>query len=144
MDEASLQALADRIAVEDLLTRYATAVDRRDWELYRSVFTADAEVDYTTAGGIAGTLDEAVEFLAVSLTMLEMTQHVIGNVDLAIDPDDPNRATVTAAFTNPMRLPDGDVWFTGGWYHHYLVRSADGWRSRRLREEAAWFDRAPF
>ncbi len=49
MDEASLQALADRIAVEDLLTRYATAVDRRDWELYRSVFTTDAEVDYTTA-----------------------------------------------------------------------------------------------
>ena len=36
------QALADRIAAEDLLTRYATAVDRRDWEQYRSIFTADA------------------------------------------------------------------------------------------------------
>ena len=52
------QALADRIAAEDLLTRYATAVDRRDWEQYRSIFTADAEIDYTSAGGIAGTVDE--------------------------------------------------------------------------------------
>ena len=144
MDDATLRTLADRVAAEDLLTRYAAAVDRRDWDRYRTVFTDDAQIDYTEAGGIAGTVDEVVEFLAASLPMFEMTQHVIGNVDLAIDPDDPNRATVTAAFTNPMRLPDGDVWFTGGWYHHDLVRSADGWRSRRLREEAAWFDRAPF
>ena len=40
-----IDALADRLAIEDLLTRYATAVDRQDWNLYRSVFTADAEVD---------------------------------------------------------------------------------------------------
>ncbi|MEC9424872.1 MAG: nuclear transport factor 2 family protein [Actinomycetota bacterium] len=144
MDEIDLRTLADRISVEDLLTRYATAVDQRDWDLYRTVFTPTAEVDYTSAGGIAGPLDEVVEFLAASLPMFEMTQHVIGNVDLAVDPNDPDRATVSAAFTNPMRLPGGDVWFTGGWYHHDLVRTPDGWRSQRLREEAAWFDRAPF
>lgn len=144
MDETTLRSLADRIAVEDLLTRYATAVDRRDWDLYRTVFTPDAEVDYASAGGIAGTLDEVVEFLAATLPMFEMTQHVVGNVDLTVDPDDGDRATLTATFTNPMRLPDGDVWFTGGWYHHDLVRTPDGWRSRRLREESAWFDRAPF
>ncbi len=136
-----LQALADRIAVEDLLTRYATAVDRRDWDRYRSVFTDDAEIDYTSAGGIAGTLDEIVEFLKTTMDMFEMTQHLISNIDLVVDGDS---ATVTAMFNNPMRLPDGETWFTGGWYHHDLVRTSDGWRSRRLREESAWFDRAPF
>jgi ketosteroid isomerase-like protein len=136
-----LQALADRIAVEDLLTRYATAVDRRDWDRYRSVFTDDAEIDYTSAGGIAGTLDEIVEFLTTTMDMFEMTQHLISNIDLAVDGDS---ATVTAMFNNPMRLPDGETWFTGGWYHHDLVRTSDGWRSRHLREESAWFDRAPF
>ena len=135
------QALADRIAVEDLLTRYATAVDRRDWEQYRSIFTADAEIDYTSAGGIAGTVDEIVEFLSTSLEMFEMTQHLVSNIDLEVNGDS---ATVTAMFNNPMRLPGGDTWFTGGWYHHDLVRTPDGWRSRRLREESAWFDRAPF
>ena len=135
------QALADRIAAEDLLTRYATAVDRRDWEQYRSIFTADAEIDYTSAGGIAGTVDEIVEFLSTSLEMFEMTQHLVSNIDLEVNGDS---ATVTALFNNPMRLPGGDTWFTGGWYHHDLVRTPDGWRSRRLREESAWFDRAPF
>ena len=135
------QALADRIAAEDLLTRYATAVDRRDWEQYRSIFTADAEIDYTSAGGIAGTVDEVVEFISTSLEMFEMTQHLVSNIDLEVNGES---ATVTAMFNNPMRLPGGDTWFTGGWYHHDLVRTPDGWRSRRLREESAWFDRAPF
>ena len=71
-----LQAIEDRIAAEDLLTRYATAVDRRDWEQYRLIFTTDAEIDYTSAGGIAGTVDEIVEFLSTSLEMFEMTQHL--------------------------------------------------------------------
>ncbi len=135
------QALEDRIAAEDLLTQYATAVDRRDWEQYRSIFTADAEIDYTSAGGIAGTVDEIVEFLSASLEMFEMTQHLVSNIDLKVTGDS---ATVTAMFNNPMRLPGGDTWFTGGWYHHDLVRTPDGWRSRRLREESVWLDRAPF
>jgi len=141
MDSDDHRSLEDRIAVEDLLTRYATAVDRRDWDRYRSVFTADAEIDYTSAGGIAGTVDEVVEFLSATLAMFEMTQHLVSNVELTVDGD---TATVTAMFNNPMRVTGGDTWFTGGWYHHDLVRTPDGWRSRRLREESAWFDRSPF
>ena len=136
-----IRDLADRLAIGDLLTRYATAVDRRDWDLYRTVFTSDAEIDYTSADGIAGTVDEVVEFLEIALSGFEMTQHLVSNVDTSVEDD---TARVTAMFNNPMRLPDGDTWFTGGWYHHDLVRTADGWRSRKLREESAWFDRAPF
>ena len=72
---------------------------------------------------------------------LHPTQHLVSNIDLEVNGES---ATVTAMFNNPMRLPGGDTWFTGGWYHHDLVRTPDGWRSRRLREESAWFDRAPF
>ena len=141
MEPHELEALADRLAIEDLLTRYAHAVDRHDWDLYRSVFTDDAHIDYTSAGGIAGTLDEAVSFLEATMPIFEMTQHLVGNVDVRIEGD---TATVSAMFNNPMRLPGGEVWSTGGWYHHDLVRTGDGWRSRNLREESAWFDRAPF
>ena len=141
MEPHELEALAARLAIEDLLTRYAHAVDRHDWDLYRSVFTDDAHIDYTSAGGIAGTLDEAVSFLEATMPIFEMTQHLVGNVDVRIEGD---TATVSAMFNNPMRLPGGEVWVTGGWYHHDLVRTGDGWRSRNLREESAWFDRAPF
>ena len=92
-----IRDLADRLAIGDLLTRYATAVDRRDWDLYRTVFTSDAEIDYTSAGGIAGTVDEVVEFLDSALSGFEMTQHLVSNVDTSVEGD---TARVTAMFNN--------------------------------------------
>jgi 3-phenylpropionate/cinnamic acid dioxygenase small subunit len=31
----------DRQQISDLLVRYATGIDRRDWPLFRTVFTED-------------------------------------------------------------------------------------------------------
>ena len=51
---------ADELAITALLNRYARAVDTKDWELYRTVFTDDAVIDYSGAGQIVGTRDEVV------------------------------------------------------------------------------------
>jgi hypothetical protein len=40
-------------------------------------------------------------------------------------------------------MPDKSAWVTGGWYHHEVKRTADGWRSVRLREESAYFSGMP-
>jgi 3-phenylpropionate/cinnamic acid dioxygenase small subunit len=40
-----------RAEVEDLVTRYATAIDTRDWVLFSSVFADDAQIDYGPAMG---------------------------------------------------------------------------------------------
>jgi len=39
--------ISDELEIAALLTRYARAVDSRDWDLYRSVFTDDAHIDYS-------------------------------------------------------------------------------------------------
>ena len=135
-----MQTLIDRAEITDLLTRYARAVDRQDWGLFRSVFTPDARIDYTQVGGASGSLDEVVAFLARVMPMFEVTQHLISNVEIDIDGDE---AKVTAMVHNPLKLPDSEVWATGGWYHHELVRTSDGWRSRSLVEEAGWFHGIP-
>jgi len=135
-----LQEVSDRIEIADLLTRYAKAVDRKDWTLYRTVFTADAHIDYTSAGGVAAGLDEMCDWLDKSLAMFESTQHLIANIDADINGD---TAEVEAMFHNPLKLPDGNIWFTGGWYHHELIRTADGWRSRKLTEESSYFQGMP-
>ena len=106
-----LRSLSDRAEIENLLTQYARAVDTRNWDLYRAIFTSDALIDYTSSGGPAGGLDNAVAFLATALDHFEMTQHLISNVDTRLDGD---TAEVTAVFNNPMRLPGKAVWFTGG------------------------------
>ena len=135
-----MQTLIDRAEITDLLTRYAQAVDRKDWDLFRSVFTPDARIDYTQVGGIAGSLDEVVGFLEQVMPMFESMQHLVSNIDIAIDGDE---AKVVAMVYNPLKLPDSPMWATGGWYHHELVRTPEGWRSRSLVEEASWFDGVP-
>ncbi len=44
----------DILAIEDLAISYAHAVDDRDWGRWEALFTPDAVVDYTSAGGIMG------------------------------------------------------------------------------------------
>ncbi|MFM9377254.1 nuclear transport factor 2 family protein [Gordonia sp. VNK21] len=142
-DQNALQQLLDEAEIARLLTRYATAVDARDWDLYRTVFTPDAWIDYTSAPhGQAGNLDETVAWLAASLTLLPMTMHYVLNIDAAIDGDG---ATVRAMFYNPLQIPGVEgTSFCGGYYNHTLVRTGDGWRSARLIEENLWFENNPF
>ncbi len=130
-----LQALSDRAEIIDLITRYATAVDTRDWDAYRSVFTADARIDYTSAGGIAGSVSEMCAWLEQVLSMFSATQHLVTNFQIQVDGDE---ATATAIVLNPMQLEGQPVWTMGGWYHHRLVRTPEGWRSRELVEETSW------
>ncbi len=72
---------------------------------------------------------------------MPMTQHFITNIEADITGD---TATVRAMFYNPMLLPGASSTSAcGGYYHHLLVRTESGWRSRQLREENLWFDNPP-
>ena len=137
----NLQELSDRLEINELLTRYARAVDRKDWDLFRRVFTDDAELDYTSAGGISGDLDTQVAWLTEALAQFPATQHMVANVGITFT--DADHATVEAMFHNPMIMPDKSAWVTGGWYHHEVARTTDGWRSAKLREESAYFSGMP-
>ncbi|HEU4360660.1 MAG TPA: nuclear transport factor 2 family protein [Mycobacterium sp.] len=133
---------SDQLEIAALLYRYARAVDGKDWELYRSVFTDNAVIDYTSAGAISGTRDEVADWLATGFAAIPMSMHYITNIEVLAHTGD--TATVRAMFYNPMQLPGmTDLSYCGGYYHHELVRTADGWRSRNLREENLWFTNPP-
>ncbi|MGW0041554.1 nuclear transport factor 2 family protein [Rhodococcus sp. NPDC003348] len=130
------------IEAHDLLTRYARAVDSRDWDLYRTVFAADAHIDYSTSGGPTGDRETVITQLEPMLALFTRTQHYVTNVDIRRFDAVTGTAEVSAMFYNPMIVTPGKQFFCGGWYHHELVRTPNGWRSVRLVEDGAWFDRA--
>src|SRR5271154_6864570 len=68
-----------RIDIDDLLTRYATAIDGRDFELLDTVFTPDAHLDYRSAGGVAGEYPEVREWLTKVLAIFDVMQHHVLN-----------------------------------------------------------------
>jgi hypothetical protein len=139
-----LQELSDRAEINDVLVRYTRAIDTGDWDRLDTVFTADAQIDYTESGGIAAAFPEVKPWLAEMLpAFFPKRMHTLGQVEIRLDGD---RADVSAYFHNPMPIDvQGDdghggtkLVEIGGIYHHEMTRTADGWRSRRLREEVIW------
>ncbi len=136
-----IQRISDELEITSVLNRYARAVDGRAWDLWRSPFPEAAVIDYSSVGGAVGDREEVSAWLERGLALLPMTQHLISNIEADIDGDS---ATVRAMFYNPMLLPGATtISACGGYYHHQMVRTEDGWRSRQLREENLWFDNPP-
>lgn len=132
--------LADRLAIEDLLTTYARAVDTKDWDLYESVFSDDAVIDYTSSGGIRGSRSEVRAWVSKALELFTMTQHIVTNHHIVVDRD---TATSHTDFFNPMGRPDGEgglaLLFVGGAYKDRLRRHQGRWWITDRYEEMLWF-----
>lgn len=141
MAAMTLQDIADRIEIDDLLTRYATALDAKDWDAWAGCFTPDAWIDYTAAGGIKGRLPEVRQWLAEVMSGFPMTQHLVTNKAVQLAGD---TATCRSCLFNPMGVRDGDgmaVFLEGGYYRDALVRTADGWRIAERTEEPTYSTR---
>ena len=141
MSAPDLQQIQDRLEIQDLLVRYARAIDTKDYELLDTCFTPDAHVDYTSSGGTKGKYPEVRAWLEKALAPFAAMMHAIGNTSLELHGD---RASGRTYVTNPMGFPkdDGSLHvFTV--YAHYVdefVRTKDGWRISQRIEEAQLMD----
>jgi SnoaL-like domain len=126
--------ISDRLRIHDLLVVYAAAVDARDWDRVRTVFTEDAVLDYSVFGGPRGTVDEAVEWVAKSLARVPMTQHLITNVLIHLGTD---TAEVTSAVFNPLGTDQAPI-LIGGTYRDRVERTDRGWLIGERTAEFTW------
>jgi hypothetical protein len=140
----SLQEISDRLEIQDLLTRYCYAVDDRDWDAYRRVFTPDAVIDDTVTGGIKSGVEEHVTYLDRALSKILISQHAISTILVEVSGDE---ATARLHCSCPMVVNLGDgktqVFFQGLWYRDKLARTPGGWRISELVEEGYWNHNLP-
>ncbi|MGW3355632.1 nuclear transport factor 2 family protein [Streptomyces bungoensis] len=141
-----LATVMDRLAVDDVVTDYAGAVDDGDWAAYRELFTADGRADYRSAGGIEGEPGQVAGWLAQSLAPFAVRQHLVVNRRVrfgVLEHDTGDTARVRADYLNPMRLaaagdrgaPDLEC---GGRYDFGLLRTPEGWRLREVVVHEKW------
>jgi len=133
--------LSARQEICDLLVAYATALGERDWAAYRACFTGDAHIDYTSAGGVAGSVDDAVAWLEPTFAMFDVTTAQITNVVVRLE--SPQRAAVRCMFHTVMRIPGAEgaqpsYIRAGGHYDDTVVASAGTWRIARRTEQLAF------
>ena len=100
-----LQEISDRLEIEAAIVRYTRGIDTGEWDLLDTVFTPDAEIDYTESGGIADTYPAVKAWLAEVLPAFFLKRmHSPAQVDVRLAGDE---ATATAYFHNPMPMDDG-------------------------------------
>jgi SnoaL-like domain len=68
--------LLDRIAIHDLIARYASAVDRRDWARVRDTFHPDAHDDH---GEYKGDVDGFIAWVSKRHAEIPQSMHFLGN-----------------------------------------------------------------
>jgi hypothetical protein len=143
---AELATVMDRLAVDELITEYAVAVDDGDWTVYQELFAAGGRADYRSAGGIEGDAAEVAGWLAENLAVFAMRQHLIVNRRVRfglLDHDTGDTARVRADYLNPMRFtgdggPAAPDLVCGGRYDFALLRTSEGWRLHEVVVHEKW------
>jgi 3-phenylpropionate/cinnamic acid dioxygenase small subunit len=116
--------------VADVLVRYATGIDRRDWALFRTCFTEDCHADYGDVGVWDG-VEAITEFMAKSHAAMGHTLHRITNVAVTrIAGGVVARGYVDAVL---MTADNRTGVHAIGYYDDELVHTAGGWRIARRR-----------
>lgn len=138
-----LQALADRFEIQDLLVAYTHAIDQKNFDALDEIFTDDAIIDYTEAGGAKGNLTEIKDYLARALEKFPSMQHMLGLPQIRITGD---TAMARTLCFNPMVVDNAGashVFFVGLWYDDTLRRTENGWRIVTRSEDVSYFHNLP-
>lgn len=140
---ARLQELADRQDIDDVLVRYAHALDSHEWERLGAVFTPDAVADFLELGGVNEGLDAIVALIAGVLSGLDASQHLIGSIAAEVDGDAATARCYLQAQHVFAGADGGDHFLVGGTYVDRLVRTPEGWRIAHRTLHASWTDGNP-
>jgi hypothetical protein len=132
-DTFTLQDISDRADIEDVLNRYTTALDTKDWALLERVFSQQAEADFSQVGGPPQPVISSAaiaEVLKATLGTL-ITQHVSSNSLIELSGD--TAKVVSYLIAQHWRKSDGLEYVLRGRQIDVFVFEATGWRvARRL------------
>jgi 3-phenylpropionate/cinnamic acid dioxygenase small subunit len=133
----------DWLEITALVNRYAQAVDGKDWAMYASCFTADAAIDYSSAGGARGGVPESAAWLATMLAPLSVSQHFITNQLIEVMGDEAMcRAYFFGVVGDQSEAGSSLIW-VGGIYEDRLRRTEAGWRIAELVDVSLWSASGP-
>ena len=140
MSIVGLEDVADRLAIHDVLCRYARGIDRCDEVILRSVWWPGALADYGSGEVDAGEWSRDVVGL---LSAMLRTQHFLGNVLISID----GAVAEAETYCRAYHEVDGDggprEMEVGGRYLDRLEKRGDEWRITHRRYVLDWSRNGP-
>jgi 3-phenylpropionate/cinnamic acid dioxygenase small subunit len=127
---------ADKEQIAEVLIRYATGIDSKDWPLFRSCWADEIDVDYQQLGRFSSP-DALTDVMTRLHENMGPTYHRLSNFVIAVDGD---RATARTYVNAVLMLKPDDPtnWVDAlGHYDDVFVRTPVGWRiSQRVSRTA--------
>lgn len=126
----------DQTQIGEVLIRYASGIDQRDWPLFRTCWTNDVVADYDTLGRFSG-VDAITDAMTTAHQNMGPTYHRLSNFVIDVDGD---RASARSYVHAILMVVPGDSanWVEAiGSYDDVLVRTDEGWRISRRTSRVA-------
>lgn len=122
-----LQALADRLELNELIARGPRCIDERRWDDFADHFTDD--VHATTPGGAVEGVRALVELARTAHADCESTFHAPSSAVIDLDGDTAQiRSLANVVFT----YRDGTFSHLTARYRHEARRTAEGWKISKM------------
>lgn len=124
-----MQNLIDKDNITRVLNLYAQACDRRDWDLFNTVFTPDVSANY---GGFQfHGCDEVIAVIRNNIGGCGPTQHILCNYFIDVDGDQATSCCQVRASHVGGKGREGLFFEVWGEYRDSLVKQAGMWRIAR-------------
>jgi hypothetical protein len=136
VSDATVRALADRAAIQDVLARYARGVDRKDATMVASCFAPGCA--YEGALG-RGTIEDVLPALARAMERYAKTLHVLGTQAIELDGDAARVETYCLAHHEVREAAPGRTHRTVAVRYEDAFRRVDGrWLITARTVRAEW------
>jgi SnoaL-like domain len=139
--EARLQQLEDRQAITQLVLDYGSSFDRRDWNLHRSLFTDEIEMDFSASIGSGLVRMKAADWVAgvkPFFESLQATQHVGMPLSIQLQGDRAYARTLLHAQHYQPNARGDAVQRMLGIYEIWFERGTQGWRIQKMVQHIDW------
>ena len=140
----TVQYLADRAAIQEVLVRYFQGLDRCDPQLVRSCFTDDVHVHYDNrepVSGLEAVMAHLRTFTRMEPGQMKVTTHFMGNLNVKYIRDD---AAETETYAIAFLVEPADVMAMRSLrYIDRLRRDGNGWRISDRVHTLDWSCRIP-
>ncbi|MCL4189843.1 MAG: nuclear transport factor 2 family protein [Rhodobacteraceae bacterium] len=131
MEEGALCALADRVAIGEVLAAYCRGLDRMDLDAVAALFTEDCAVSFGSHPALQSAGREALRRDLERLWRFRRTAHHLSNLEVRAAGDSAEAVSYVMAW---HERPDGSTATLFGGYEDMLRREAGGWRIARRRQ----------
>lgn len=142
--ESRIARLEDRAEISDVVTRYCTTVDARDWEGFATCFDESVATAFDSTGEPLETSprEEWVAQVAAVLDGFTHTQHISSNHVYEFGPASDRAICHSHMFAQHLLDGEADCSFylLRATYTNHMVRTRQGWRIAGIHSHHRWVD----